>query len=397
MPRNGPSKRGTKPSIARRLARERSTDHTAARADMDSAIEHARKTGEMPAAALAKETKALFPMSGGIEAILHGMELLATLDDCQGARRRLIAALHAPLELADIDRVFRQVGTLVPAGSRGAIWEQLLERLTGSAPIPGLHLPMTYKGARARSGAIALELKLLLALERFSEFQRLYDASAHLAQVRALKLLRHLRHRLGLPRSRVYAEPKVFGIGLTRTGTTSLTAALCKLGIDAVHWTNPFTHQVLSDLDAYLFGGLTDISIARTFESLYFRYPNARFIWTRRPRDSWVESVSRHYGIAHRAPTLAALRLKCDRRDMRGGFANVDLTFELYLRQNSFAAADVAFAERVRNFFHDKPAGKLLEFDVFSGDGWRKLCDFLDVTRPLTPFPFLHSRNDPGG
>jgi hypothetical protein len=41
----------------------------------------------------------------------------------------------------------------------------------------------------------------------------------------------------------------------------------------------------------------------------------------------------------------------------------------------------------VRQFFADKPAGKLLELAICEGEGWEKLCPFLDVPVPAVPFP----------
>ncbi len=38
-------------------------------------------------------------------------------------------------------------------------------------------------------------------------------------------------------------------------------------------------------------------------------------------------------------------------------------------------------------FFRDKPEGRCLEFDVFSGAGWAKLCPFLGQPVPSQPFP----------
>jgi hypothetical protein len=50
------------------------------------------------------------------------------------------------------------------------------------------------------------------------------------------------------------------------------------------------------------------------------------------------------------------------------------------------AEAPAAHAARVRARFRDEP-GRLLEFDLWAGDGWPKLCAFLGLPVPATPFP----------
>ena len=67
----------------------------------------------------------------------------------------------------------------------------------------------------------------------------------------------------------------------------------------------------------------------------------------------------------------------------------------LYFRfENSRAAYD-AFERRVTHFFADKPSGKLLRHNVFAGDGWTKLCAFLDKPVPADPYPCLNRRTRP--
>jgi hypothetical protein len=62
----------------------------------------------------------------------------------------------------------------------------------------------------------------------------------------------------------------------------------------------------------------------------------------------------------------------------------------MYARQllmpGGLAAAQAAHAARVRARFRDEP-GRLLEFDLWAGDGLEKLCRFLRVPPPAEPFP----------
>jgi hypothetical protein len=188
-------------------------------------------------------------------------------------------------------------------------------------------------------------------------------------------------------------EPKVFGIGLSKTGTTSLTEALSILGIDAGHWLNPLTHQLLSDADLYMLGGGTDICVSGHFERLFFQYPNARFILTRRPRASWVSSFNRHNERQFWTSDFGHLRdLLGDAARCRHGSESAALYFQLYLNHESPEAAHDAFEERVLGFFSGGRRDRLLAFDVFGGDGWPELCAFLGRERPALPFPWSNNR-----
>lgn len=90
----------------------------------------------------------------------------------------------------------------------------------------------------------------------------------------------------------------IFGIGLGRTGTRSLTDALCMLGLKAVHWDNRGAHVLdgwhesdlsLPDgLDAFIEG-----PFVRWWRVADRLYPGSRFILTTRDKEQWLASVER--------------------------------------------------------------------------------------------------------
>ena len=47
----------------------------------------------------------------------------------------------------------------------------------------------------------------------------------------------------------------------------------------------------------------------------------------------------------------------------------------------------------VRHYFRDR-AHDLLEVDFAQGDGWEKICAFLNLPVPTEPFPHLNKAND---
>jgi Sulfotransferase domain len=82
------------------------------------------------------------------------------------------------------------------------------------------------------------------------------------------------------------SHAKVFGVGLSRTGTTSLHYALGFLGYRSIHFPPP--HQLRELLNFY--DAAVDTPVACVFKELAEAYPDARFVLTVRDMDSWLAS-----------------------------------------------------------------------------------------------------------
>ena len=186
-----------------------------------------------------------------------------------------------------------------------------------------------------------------------------------------------------------YGRPKVFGIGLSRTGTTTLALALNMLGLHTLHWSNPLTGEVICDDDLTIFDAFTDTPISARFEEFYDRFPNSKFILTVRTFDDWVRSMSalwrKTLGITEFEELRSALS---GSGALRYGSEFCAINRRLYFDHGSYREAYESHIERVRRFFSDKPAGRLLEFNIFAGDGWPKLCAFLGLEVLRVPFPW---------
>jgi hypothetical protein len=186
-----------------------------------------------------------------------------------------------------------------------------------------------------------------------------------------------------------YGRLKVFGIGLSRTGTTTLALALNTVGLHTLHWSNPLTGEVIGDDDLTIFDAFTDTPISARFEEFYDRFPNSKFILTVRPFDAWVKSMSalwrRTLGITEFEALKSAL---AGPGALRHGSEFRAINRRLYFDYGSYREAYDAHTERVRRFFGEKPADRFLEFNVFAGDGWPKLCAFLGLEAPSGPFPW---------
>lgn len=186
------------------------------------------------------------------------------------------------------------------------------------------------------------------------------------------------------------ARFRVFGVGLSRTGTRSLTAALHVLGIDTIHYPiddDTFRALASGRLDFGVldtFDGITDITVAPYYAELSRRYPDARFILTVRDEEAWLRSCARHwegrdaFAEANSAAGETHMRI---RRFLRaavyGAYDFEPERFRQVYRQHVAA---------VRRHFANEP-GRLLELDIAGGEGWEKLAPFLGRPIPDQPFP----------
>jgi hypothetical protein len=184
-------------------------------------------------------------------------------------------------------------------------------------------------------------------------------------------------------------KPKVFGIGLSRTGTTSLAAALRTLGLSTLHWTNPLTCELVSNEDAQLFDALTDKPVCLDFEKYYYQFPASKFVYTVRPLDSWIRSVNGHWKKVLNISEFGEFKRQADSPEsFRFGREYCRIHQVLFLNYGSLSHAYEAYDQRVRRFFSDKPKNRLLVLNIFEGQGWPELCLFLGKQVPSVPFPF---------
>ncbi|MBX3271149.1 MAG: hypothetical protein KF729_12860 [Sandaracinaceae bacterium] len=182
----------------------------------------------------------------------------------------------------------------------------------------------------------------------------------------------------------------VFGLGLSRTGTRSLTSALHTIGIDAIHYPvdeDTFRALETGTLDFRFMGafdGITDITAAPYYAQLDRRYPDAKFILTVREEEAWLRSCHNHWlgRDPFEVPTSPGrdthLRI---RRFLR---AAVYGTYRF--EPERFRWVYREHVDAVRRHFAGRP-DKLLVMDIAGGDGWEPLCAFLGRPVPQQVFP----------
>ncbi len=171
---------------------------------------------------------------------------------------------------------------------------------------------------------------------------------------------------------------KVFGVGLSRTGTSSLHRALEGLGFRARHY--PSLSLVLGRLrirrrELRRYDALTDLPVACFFRELDRRFPGAKFVHTVREVESWLDSCERYRRFAPDFPV--SRRVLALRRRVYGTRA---------FDRERFRAVHAAHAAAVRAWFAERP-DDLLELDVCAGEGFERLCPFLGRPLPAGGFP----------
>jgi hypothetical protein len=176
-------------------------------------------------------------------------------------------------------------------------------------------------------------------------------------------------------------DMKVFGIGLSKTGTVSLARALTRLGIKTKHFPDdPATQDELRrgryELSIFReYQGLVDIPVAPYYAQFDRIYPSAKFILTTRPTDSWLTSLERHFQF-----WVEYRRTDYD-----------DFVLASTYGVQHFSAERLCYVKQVheagvRRYFAGRP-DKLLVLNVFEGGGWKELGEFLGCPVPEEPYP----------
>jgi hypothetical protein len=178
---------------------------------------------------------------------------------------------------------------------------------------------------------------------------------------------------------------RIFGIGMHKTGTTSLHHAFETLGYDSAHWkTAHWAKAIWDEMKAegrsstleksYAF---CDLPFPLLYRELDAAYPGSKFILTIRGEEEWLESVRAHWSpknpwrtvwdtdpFTHRIHRLLYGRMRFDK----------DVFLDRYRRHNA----------EVLEYFKYRTQD-LLVFDVSTG--WYPLCGFLRQRVPGAPFP----------
>jgi hypothetical protein len=179
---------------------------------------------------------------------------------------------------------------------------------------------------------------------------------------------------------------KVFGLGLSKTGTSSLSEALNILGINTIHY--PFddvTYNELKDGNYKLsilqeYQGIVDIPVAPYYAQLDKNFPGSKFILTDRDLDGWLRSVEKHWELMmkwwHNFPEFKRFH----------EFISAAVYGAIAFNVDRYQFVYESHEKNVREYFKNR-TGDFLVMDICAGEEWNVLCKFLNMPVPDLPFP----------
>ena len=179
---------------------------------------------------------------------------------------------------------------------------------------------------------------------------------------------------------------KIFCIGLSKTGTTSLMAALEMLGYASAHWhytRNVFRYTTkgikvrfdkFTDHDAF-----GDTPIARIYPELDKKFANSKFILTVRDIDQWDKSFREMFGQGVEDKFSSRLHMDLYGTD------NYD--------RDKCGSAFKKHNDQVLRYFKGREQD-LLVMNISAGDGWVKLCQFLHKPILRVAFPKRYTKTE---
>lgn len=203
---------------------------------------------------------------------------------------------------------------------------------------------------------------------------------------------------------------KILGVGLSRTGTLSLHAALQILGLSSLHYDTVRLNDVLDgsnirpdfrrydDIDA-----VVDLPAAYFYDEFLIAYPDCKCVLTVRSVDDWWRSVSRHfnehyppqspgYGIKRRLKRYWGSSKQAN-QNLRRDYNRIRIQLRNLVYGSTIAQEYIykkKYLQHNERVLDKIPRERLLVMDIASGDGWDKLCPFLGVAKPAGPFPHKH-------
>ncbi len=171
---------------------------------------------------------------------------------------------------------------------------------------------------------------------------------------------------------------KVFGIGFHKTGTKTLGRTLEILGykvcgprqdlLETIKQKNyKAVFKAVNNYDAF-----QDNPWPLIYKTLDKKYPGSKFILTVRDEGKWIKSIVNYLGN--------------ESTEMRKWIYGIGYPLgneKLYINVFKRHIADV------KEYFKNRP-NDLLITDLTAGEGWEKICPFLEKQIPEKDFPYAN-------
>ncbi len=174
---------------------------------------------------------------------------------------------------------------------------------------------------------------------------------------------------------------KIIGVGLQKTGTTTLGTSLKLMGYKhqsySVRAAEMYSHGSIAELLIWAerYESFDDVPWALLYRELDQRHPGSKFILTRRRSvDAWFNSLRKHVErLGRKSATPEMNRTIYGRPDPQNDRDTAIAVYQSHL-------------DAVRQYFAGRP-GDFVELCWEDGDGWEQLATFLGRPPPSLPFP----------
>lgn len=185
---------------------------------------------------------------------------------------------------------------------------------------------------------------------------------------------------------------KIFSIGFNKTGITSLAKAIynlkyniCPINIMFSNY-SPYLNDFLNNQYDKIFSLIEkhDFFYDRPwnhndfYKILNDKYPDSKFILTIRNAKNWHDSYQRFAKLIHLRNRWFYKKISLSLYGIEDFLSSENIMIEKFNQRN----------EEVANYFKNK--NNLLIFNTEQGDGYEKLCNFLN--RPILNLNFPHER-----
>jgi len=182
---------------------------------------------------------------------------------------------------------------------------------------------------------------------------------------------------------------KVFGIGLPKTGTSSLATYLTSRGINTLH----FGSNDANEIREKIYRGIYKFDIMEKYDGLvntgenYFEqldkeYPGSKFILTTRSnKDRWLDSIEAHWDRMIKAVGVAkAMQVH-----------HHLITFGCYLfNRDRFSYVYEYTHAMVHDYFRSRNDLLVLDIDNITDDDIDSLCEFVGIPYDGRPYPRMN-------
>ena len=174
------------------------------------------------------------------------------------------------------------------------------------------------------------------------------------------------------------SKTKVFGVGLSKTGTTSMAVAMEELGYTTTHTDRAlahFMHHKHEKLDLTGFydkvDSVWDIPTAAYYRELHDAYPSAKFVLTVRDSDKWYQSFQQYLN------DFLYFKWGCEVPERVQRLH--EFVYGSRLPNESWISSYEKHNREVVSYFAKHAPDQLLVIDITEGNAWPELCDFLEI------------------